>query len=423
MRDSACHSPDHALSRRRFLGTLGGAGLGALMQPAIAEEARKQGKQVIFIWLDGGLSQYESWDPKPDSEFGGPFRPIKTSVDGVQVCELMPRTAKLMHHLALVRSMCTKDPNHSTGVARIQRGDPKNRGVDYPFLGAAVTKLLGTPANGLPPYIWIKPGSGGFIWQEAGFLGAKYGALALGDGKPPIHLARPADVSEASDTARNELRRLADARFRVDRGESAIDAWDASFDMARQLMAKRELFDSSQLAAAEVARYGTHPLGRHLLLARRLIEEGVQFVKVTSYHWDTHGDHFNTCRQLVPQMDQPYAALIGDLAERGLLDRVLVVCMSEFGRTPTINSRLGRDHWPDAWSLALAGASLKRGIVVGKTTTNGAWVEESPFDVGHLFHTLFAALGVRSHSAEYDNNGQPLPAAREDCGPIKEVLA
>ncbi len=422
MTNSACHSPEHAFSRRQFLGTLAGAGLGTLMQQTVAEEARKQGKQVLFIWLDGGLSQYETWDPKPDSEFGGPFRPIPTSVDGVQISELMPHTARLMHHLCVVRSMATKDPNHSTGVARVQRGDPKNRGVDYPFLGSAVTKLMGAPDNGLPPYIWIKPGTGGFIWQEAGFLGAKYGALALGDGKPPIHLARPNDVTEQSGEARNTLRRLADARFKADRKASEIDAWESSFDMARQLMAKRELFDSSRLAERDIARYGTHPLGRHLLLARKLIEEGVQFVKVTSYHWDTHADHFNTARQMVPQLDQPYAALIGDLHERSLLDRVLVVCMSEFGRTPTINSRIGRDHWPDAWSLALAGAGLRRGVVTGRTTKNGAFVEESPYDVGHLFHTIFRALGVNPVLTEYDNDGQPLPIAHEDCAAIKEVL-
>jgi len=178
-----CGSAEHALSRRQMLGTLAGTaavgacGLSSLMQQTVAAEMKKQNRQVIFIWLDGGMSQFESWDPKPDSEFGGPFRSIPTSVPGVHISELMPHSAKLMHHLTVVRSMCTKDPNHSTGVARIQRGDPANRGVNYPYLGAAVTKLLGAPANGLPPYIWIKPGSGGFIYQEAGFLGAKYGAL------------------------------------------------------------------------------------------------------------------------------------------------------------------------------------------------------------------------------------------------------
>ncbi|PAW91533.1 MAG: hypothetical protein B9S33_00665 [Pedosphaera sp. Tous-C6FEB] len=424
-----CGSADHALSRRQMLGSLAGTaavgacGLSSLMQQAVAAEMKKQNRQVIFIWLDGGISQFESWDPKPDSEFGGPFRSIPTSVPGVHVSELMPHTAKLMHHLTVVRSMSTKDPNHSTGVARIQRGDPANRGVNYPFLGAAVTKLLGAPANGLPPYIWIKPGSGGFIYQEAGFLGAKYGALALGEGKPPIHIQRPDSISDADDAARNELRRLANARFRLDRRESEVDAYEQSYDMAMQLMKRKELFDNSRLPAKDIARYGTHPLGRHLLQARVLLEAGVQFIKVTSYHWDTHGDNFNMSQQLVPQIDQPFAALIQDLADRSMLDNVLVVLMSEFGRTPTINSRLGRDHWPDAWSLALAGAGIRRGNIVGQTTKNGAWVEGEGYDVGHLFHTLFSALGINSKKIEYKNNGQPLPIARDDYEPIKLALA
>ena len=416
------------MSRRQMLGTLGGAavgafGLGALMQEAVAAEMRKRGKQVIFIWLDGGISQFESWDPHPDSPFGGPFRSIPTSVPGVHFSELVPQTAKIAHKIAVVRSMCTKDPNHSTGVARIQRGDPANRGVDYPYMGAAVTKLLGAPDNQLPPYIWIKPGSGGFIYQEAGFLGSKFGALALGDGKPPIHINRPDSITDQTDDARNNLRRLANARFRTDRRESEVDAYEASYDMAIKLMARKDLFDNDRLDPKEVERYGTHPLGRHILQGRRLIEAGVQFVKVTSYHWDTHGDNFNMSQRLVPQIDRPYAALINDLEERGLLDQTVVVLMSEFGRTPTINARLGRDHWPDAWSLLLAGGGIKRGVVVGKTTKDGAWVDESPFDVGHLFHTVFTALGVNTKKVEYKNNGQPLPIAREDCEPIKEVLA
>ena len=416
------------MSRRQMLGTLGGAavgafGLGALMQEAVAAEMRKRGKQVIFIWLDGGISQFESWDPHPDSPFGGPFRSIPTSVPGVHFSELVPQTAKIAHKIAVVRSMCTKDPNHSTGVARIQRGDPANRGVDYPYMGAAVTKLLGAPDNQLPPYIWIKPGSGGFIYQEAGFLGSKFGALALGDGKPPIHINRPDSITDQTDDARNNLRRLANARFRTDRRESEVDAYEASYDMAIKLMARKDLFDNDRLDPKEVERYGTHPLGRHILQGRRLLEAGVQFVKVTSYHWDTHGDNFNMSQRLVPQIDRPYAALINDLEERGLLDQTVVVLMSEFGRTPTINARLGRDHWPDAWSLLLAGGGIKRGVVVGKTTKDGAWVDESPFDVGHLFHTVFTALGVNTKKVEYKNNGQPLPIAREDCEPIKEVLA
>jgi uncharacterized protein DUF1501 len=421
-----CGSLEHTVSRRQVLGLLGGAagvlGFGGLAQPAVAEQLRSKQKQVLFIWLDGGMSQLESWDPKPGTAFGGPFRAIQTSVPGVQISELMPQTAKQMHRLAVVRSMSTKDENHSTGVGRIQRGDPANRGVDYPYLGSAVTHLMEPSKNGLPPYIWIKPGSGGFIYQEAGFLGAKYGALALGDGKPPTHIQRPEGLTEETDQARNALRLKADARFRKGRRDSEVDAYDYSYDMALQLMRRKDLFDDAGIPPKDAERYGTHPLGRHLLQARRLLEAGVSFIKVTSYHWDTHGDNFNMHMELVPQIDRPFAALIDDLDDRGMLDHVLVVLMSEFGRTPKINQRLGRDHWPEAWSLALAGSGIRRGVVAGKTSPDGAWVDEAPYDVGHLFHTVFKAVGIDAGKSAYDNNGQPLPIARADCSPIKEVL-
>src|SRR6476660_3404165 len=162
-----CTPFEHGLSRRQWLGGVAGSAVGALglCRPAVAEELRQRRKQVLFIWLDGGMSQLESWDPKPNTQFGGPFRAIPTSVPGIHVSELLPKTAKQMHHLALVRSLCTKDNSHSAGVARIQRGDPKNRGVTYPFFGSAIAKMIGPGDSGLPPYVWIKPGSGGFVYQ------------------------------------------------------------------------------------------------------------------------------------------------------------------------------------------------------------------------------------------------------------------
>lgn len=427
MQTFACHSPEHDLSRRQMLGTLAGGaigslGIGSLFSPAMAAEAKKQGKQVLFIWLDGGMSQLETWDPKPQTEFGGPFRAIPTSVPGVQFCELVPETAKRMDKLAVIRSMSTKDNSHSTGVARVQRGDPKNRGVDYPFFGSALAKLL-PPENGLPPYMHIKPGRGGFQWQDAGFLGARYGALTLGEGKPPVHIVRPAEIDDPRDDSRNALRRKLNSPFRQTHREADIAAYESSYDMAEQLMTRKDLFDESGVTPADVARYGTHPLGRHLLQARRLLEAGVQFVKVTSFHWDTHGDNFNMHRQMVPQIDRPFAAIIDDLHERGMLDHVLVVLMSEFGRTPKINSRIGRDHWPEAWSVVLAGTGIKRGVVVGRTTPNGAFCDGAQYDCGHLFHTLFTAMGIDPTKTEYVNNGQPLPIAHDEQSPIAEVLA
>jgi hypothetical protein len=404
-------------------GALGAGALGGLASPAPAEAMAQGEKQVVFIWLDGGISQLESWDPKPNTEHGGPFRAIPTSVPGIHFCELLEHTARQAHHLAIVRSLHTQDDSHSAGVARINRGDPKNRGVVYPFLGSAVAKLMGPTSSNLPPYVWVKPYSGGFKAEDAGFLGAKYGALALGDGQPPENLVLHPSLTLEEDAARNELRELFNRRYVARRRPDWTDASSHVYDVAHKLMERMDLFDESTIADRDRERYGGHDLGRHMLLARRLIEAGVRFVKVNSYHWDTHGDNFNGSQSLIPQFDKPFAALIEDLADRGLLDRVLVIAISEFGRTPRINSHVGRDHWPQAWSVAMAGAGLKRGLTVGQTNALGTFVEGQEHDIGHLFHTWFKALGVPQEMMEYDNHGQPLPVAHDDCGPIEEVLA
>ena len=423
----ACNSAEHRLNRRQVLGMAGAAagamGLGALLQPAVAQEVQAKRKQVLLIWIDGGISQLETWNPKPNSPFGGPFRTIPTSIPGLHVSELLQHSARQMHHLTLVQSMCTKDAAHSTGVPRIQRGDPKNRGVDYPYFGSAVANFLGSGDSNLPPYVWIKPYSGGFKHQDAGFLGAKYGCLALGDGKPPENLLRNPAISADVDEARNELRRKANARFVARRRHAENDANSYAYDMAAQLMKRQDLFDNSTYSPRDVERYGTHDLGRHMLQARRMLEAGVTFVKVNSYHWDTHGDNFNMHQCLVPQFDQPFAAIIEDLAASGRLEHTLVIAMSEFGRTPLINSHVGRDHWADSWTIAMAGGGLKAGAVIGKTDDKGVWVTDQPYDIGSLFHTWYRCLGIDPRLVEYDNHGQPLPIAHEDCQAIESIMA
>ena len=430
MNNRLCKPWEHEVSRRQWLGSTAAAsgalavgGLGGLVSPAVAEQLAAKDKQVLFIWIDGGMSQYESWDPKPGTQFGGPYRPIQTSLPGVQICELMPRSAKVMHHLALVRNMCTQDNSHSAGVPRIQRGDPKDRGVVYPFFGSAVAKLMGSGKSGLPPYVSIKPGSGGFFYQDAGFLGPQFGALAFGDGKPPENLLRPESITEADDLARNALRARLNKRYAERRRKENSNAHAAVYDMAATLMKRQDLFDATKLSPTDIQRYGTHEFGRHMLLARNMLEAGVRFVKVTSYGWDTHGDNFLGHQSLMPRFDQAFASIIEDLHTRGMMDNVLVIAMSEFGRTPRINGHIGRDHWPECWSLALAGCGLKKGTVVGKTNDLGTFVEGDASDIGHMFHTWFAALGIDTSKTEYDNHGQPLPIAHDGCSVVKELLA
>ena len=422
-----CTPADHQLSRRHILGAMagaaGGLSLGSLAQPSLAEELKKNEKQVLLIWLDGGMSQLESWDPKPNTRYGGPYRAIPTAVPGVHISELMPKLAKRMDQISVVRSMKTEDQNHSSGVGKILRGQPKNRGVVYPFMGSAIAKLMGPCESNLPPYIWVKPGSGGFISKYAGFLGAKYGALALGDGKPPENLLRPDSISPEADLARQELREMFNKNYAQRHRKEASEANSYVYDAAQTLMKHSNLFDESNLSDSDRDRYGTHDLGRHTLLARRLIEAGVRFVQVTSYGWDTHGDNFNAHASRVPKVDQSVSALLDDLKSSGMIDNVLVIMMAEFGRTPRINGSVGRDHWPNAWSVAMAGCGIKPGVVVGETNAEGTDVKTEPYDIGYMFHTWFSALGIDSKKEEYYNGTQPLPIAHDDFHPLRELLS
>ena len=421
---SHCSGWEHGWSRRRVLGSMAGAaGLGGLLHPVAAEEMARNDKQILLVWLDGGMSQLESWDPKPNTPYGGPFRSIPTTLPGIHVSELMPRLSQQMSKMSLVRSMKTEDPNHSSGVPKILRGHPRNRGVTYPFFGSAVAKLMGPTESGLPPYVWVKPGNGGFISKHAGFLGAKYGALALGDGKPPANLVRPESISSAADLARQELRKKFNRQFANRRRRAFEEANSHVYDVAQTLMKHVELFDENRLPERDRQRYGTHDLGRHTLLARNLIEAGVRFVQVTSYGWDTHGDNFNSHASRMPKVDQAVSSLIEDLFDRGLQDRVLVVMMAEFGRTPRINGSMGRDHWPNAWSVMMSGCGIREGVVVGETLVDGTDVKTEPHDIGHMFHTWFSAVGIESSEAEYLNGTQPLPIAHDDMHKIDALLS
>ena len=424
---SSCASSEHFLSRRQWLGGMSGAlatgFLGGLGSAAGGETLKEKEKQVLFIWLDGGMSQLESWDPKPNTQFGGPFRSIPTNLPGIHVSELMPRMAKKMDKISLVRSICTQDNSHSAGVGRVQRGDPKNRGVIYPYFGSAVAKLMGSTSSGLPPYVWVKPGSGGFKAKDAGFLGPQYGSLAFGDGQAPPNLLRPSSISVEKDNVRNELRKALNRRYAKNRRKENVEANSYVFDSAETLLERSDVFDVASFPAKEKKRYGEHQLGEHMLLGRKLLEAGCRFVKVNSYGWDTHGDNFNGSISLVGRFDQAFSAVIEDLEATGRLDHVLVVAMSEFGRTPRINGHAGRDHWPEAWSIAMTGCGINRGVVVGETNEKGTWVKGDAYDAGHMFHTWFHALGVNSHEVEYDNGGQPLPIAHDEMDVIPGVLA
>ncbi|MGE3819697.1 MAG: DUF1501 domain-containing protein [Isosphaeraceae bacterium] len=425
----ACGTNDHVISRRSFLsGTAAGLGLASgfgfsgLTLPTVAADLASRERQVLLIWLAGGASQLETWDPKPGTSTGGPFRAIETSVPGVKITELMPRTARLTHHMALVRGVNTKEDDHGKGYTFMHTGRRETPGQQYPHIGSVLAKYLSTETNPLPGYIHVQPGGGGLSGSEAAFLGPKYGSLVLGNGNAPANTARPGALGDAGAAGRDAFRRGLNDHFAKRRRTAETDAYTTTYEQALQLMERRVVFDVTREAARDQERYGSHDLGRHCLLAWRLLGAGVTFVKVTHSNYDTHNENFDFHLEQVGEFDQAFSALLSDLASSGRLSHTLVVVMSEFGRTPRINHLYGRDHWSAAWSVALAGAGIKPGVVYGKTNEKGTEVTDGQVHAGHLFHTYMKAVGLDPDDP-FDVNGRAIQIADPAASAVKELLA
>lgn len=423
----ACGSPEHLIERRKFLGAVAGAaGLSALSIPSVVRaampELAAQQKHILVFWLAGGLSQLESWDPKPKTDTGGPFRAIPTSVPGTHICELLPHTAKQMHRLSIVRSVNTKEDDHGKGHYCMTTGRRQDPVAEYPHLGAVAAKVLAPENSALPGHIHIATGGGGGSSNNAAFLGPKYASITLGNGNPPQNTARPESLTAEADEARNRFRAQANVHFARRRRTADSDAFVSSFDQAKQLMEQRDVFDVSKEPAKDLERYGTHEFGRHCLLARRLLEHGVSCVQVNHSNYDTHNENFDFHIEQLGEFDGPFAMLIEDMVERGLWQNTMLVVMSEFGRTPKINRFFGRDHWGKAWSVVLGGCGIQGGAVIGKTNDNGTEVIDRQVDHGHLFHTYLRAVGVDS-TIKFDAGGRGIPAADPAAAPISELLA
>ncbi len=423
----ACNSPEHLVSRRRFLagtaGAVGMLGFKDMLAPAAASELRRQDRRVLVIFLSGGLSQLESWDPKPGTSTGGPFQTIPTSVPGVHISELLPYTAAQMHRLAVVRSLNSLENDHGRGAYVMQTGRRQSPAERFPHLGAAAAKLLSPEDSPLPGYIHITPrGESGFNRGDAAFLGPRYASVTLADGHPPVNLLRPPTLTELADSQRQALRERLNQRFAQTRRSADTEAYTNSYAQALEVMRRGQLFDIGQEPRPVRDRYGDHEFGRHCLLARRLLEHGVHFVKVTHSNYDTHHENFDFHIEQLGEFDRTFATLLDDLQQRGLLERTLVVVMSEMGRTPAINRNMGRDHWGRAWSVAMAGCGIKGGACIGRTNADGTAVTEREVNGGHLFHTYFRALGLDPTRNHY-HEGRPIPMGDPQATAITEILA
>lgn len=419
----ACLRQEH-FSRRTMLKGFLSAGAGATVanwgglfaSPAHAAEVKKQHKRCILLWMNGGASQFETFDMKVGAPTGGPFRPISTNVAGTQVCELMPKIAQQMDKLTVIRSMHTSQIDHPQGIHLMHTAYSEAANIRFPELGAVIAKHLGQEGAALPNF--IKIGSNGD--SGSGFLGPKYQPFTMGhDGRLP-EFARSSMNPEAEER-RNALRQFVEDQYAAKQPLETSKMHRAAYDAARRLQSALATFKIDDEWKKYEALYGDSFFGRNCLLARQLVEAGVPFVEIGHSGYDTHADNFTGHKGLLPPMDQGWAALLQDLHERGLLEHTLVVWMGEIGRTPQINNRAGRDHYVRAWSTALAGGGVKGGLVYGETDKEGRDVVSGEVTEGDFFATIYHTLGIDPTSENFAGS-RPIPIAPFGAKVVKDVL-
>lgn len=449
--DPAMSDSPIVLSRRRFVQT--GAAISAAAFPSLFQ-ARAEGratapaKQVIVIYLQGGISHMDSWDLKPEAlaEYRGSFRSIATSVPGYQVCEHMPQLAARAHQYNVIRSCYHGTPSHEAAIHWTLTGydypganvTTKNRNVK-PAVGSIVSKMLGPSQPGLPAYVCV-PDRGQLgdrvRYAAASTLGMSYDPFESGPGPanatdpfpppPNLSLANGVDLSRMND--RLGLLKHLDHLPRELDASGAMSGLDTFSRQALELLAHdrtRQAFDLSKETTETRMRYGNSSFCQRVVVARRLAEAGVPFTLVNfsnNQDWDTHKSNFDSMKNvLLPQLDSAISALLDDLEGRGLLETTLVAVHGEFGRTPKINNDAGRDHWSNVFSVMVAGGGLKRGQVIGTSTANGENPNDRPVHFNDVLATMYQQLGIPTDRVFPDAFGRPVPILYEGR-PIPELV-
>ena len=457
MLEISCGTPFsncQGLSRRTaikagFLG-LAGLSLGDLNRLRGEGKAAKNEKAVILIWLDGGPSQLESYDPKPDapSEYRGPFGVVKTNVPGIILSETLPRHAKLADKMAFVRSLHHGTGDHFAGAHWMLTGRFGSTSVNlpqkYPSVGSYVSRVRGSNQPGLPAYVGLPAAQSIYLfpgYQGAAYLGAQYNPFDVNTEEKYLGYSYNVTVKtpkclEAAgievprlEGRKNLLTSIDGLKRQLDRS-GQIDSIDQNQQKALSMILgekAREAFDIDKEDPKVAEPYGKSPWGRYTLMARRLVEAGVTFVTVDMPHWDDHSNIAVGHGTKLEAVDIAVSALISDLSQRGILDRVLVMVMGEFGRTPRINNGQpgiaipGRDHWGDAISVMLAGGGLKGGTVIGQTNAKAEFPVERPLQPHDLLATVYRVMGINTELAYNDFAGRPVPILSEGEA-IKELF-
>jgi hypothetical protein len=424
------------VTRRDFL-RVGSVGLFGLSLPSVlgsqarATEGASAGRDmsVVLIWLDGGPSHIDMFDPKPEApvEIRGEFGAIETSVKGIRISDQLPRLAKQMERYSILRSVTSPDPSHGTGNHYLLTGWKFTPSVTYPSYGSVYAREKGFQ-NGMPPYAIV---GGVGQYSTAGYMGSIYNPFNVG-GDPNSDSFSVKDVTPPGAVKPERMVRRKSVLDAVDqfqrdaelsqRGVQAMDQfYQRAFDLVTSPTAKKA-FNLKEEPAKLRETYGRNSFGQGCLLARRLVEAGTRFVHIQSGGWDTHTDNFNSLKKArLPELDQGYATLLQDLHDHGLLDRTIVICMGEFGRTPKVNSSAGRDHWSQSMFINVGGGPLKTGLAIGETDRTAESPADRPIKVEDFAATLYRALGVDADQMYASPDGRPIRLA--DGGePIHELF-
>jgi hypothetical protein len=421
------------LTRRRFVARAAQALLGVGLLPGIfprlagapvlagVPAGGGTAKNVIYLYMDGGMSHVDTWDPK-EGETAGPTKMIKTRADGIQLGEYLPRTAQEMHHGALIRSLSSNQGAHEQGNYFMHTSYEMRGTISHPSMGAWLSHFRGAGNPSLPASVYIGNSSRP---AGAGFFPATHSPLFVNNPEAGLKdIALQKGLTPEAHLARMQLAEELDAGFVAGFPQEKISAHSEIYDGAYKMMKSEDLeaFDLTKEKPEVREAYGKGAFGQGCLLARRLVEKGVHFVEVSLNGWDTHSNNFVATPALCEQLDKALSALIGDLGQRGMLKDTLVVVATEFGRTPVINSNLGRDHYPKAFSGAMFGGGVKGGTVIGSTDKTGGEVEGDPVLLPDFNATIAYALGLPIQEAVISPSLRPFTIANKGV-PVTEIFA
>lgn len=402
--------PTNKINRRSWLQTsaMGLTSVAAWKSPIIANAntLRTNAKACILLWMGGGPSQFETFSPKPDHANGGETTVTSTAVSGIQISSQLPATAAAMKDICLIRSVHGPEGSHPRASYVSHTGYLPTASVKHPSLGAHVTHHIGDQESELPSFVHIGRSRGVY---SAGLLGVEYDPFILSSAN---QMPANTELSTSKDrfTRRLGLLENLENDGSTEGSRQFVRANRNLYGKASRLVLSPQMktFDITQERSDVRSSYGDGNFAAGCLMARRLVEAGVTFIEVASSNWDTHFDNASRTNTLCQEVDQPYAQLLADLKQRGLLDTTLVIWMGEFGRTPRINSRAGRDHYPRSFNVALAGAGVQGGQVIGATDASGNNITDQPVSVNDLLTTIYDALGIDSFHENMSRIGRPI---------------